>query len=142
MKVILLQDIKGLGKKYDVKEIRDGYARNFLIPKKLAAIATPAMLQQKSQVEARERQLLEKYGELAKKLEKEKIKFSVKVGEKNEVFGSITKADIKKALEAKGFNNIEIELTHPLKILGEHLVEANLGRGIRAKIKVVLEPLE
>jgi len=139
MRVILLQDIKSLGRKNDVKDVNDGYARNFLIPKKLAAPLTAEAREQKKQLEEKKQKLITKLKETAKKIANETLVFPVKTGEKNEVFGSVTKDDIKKALEKKGYETQRIVLAHPLKALGEYLVEVDFGRGIRAKVKITLQ---
>jgi large subunit ribosomal protein L9 len=148
MKVIILQDIKGIGKKFDIKEIKDGYARNFLIPRGLAKIATDSSIKEletkKSALEKREKELKLKLESLAKKLSEREFVFSLNVGKKGEVFGSITKEDLKTRIDADVNadlheyieNNLEIKLEKPIKIIGEHQVEINLGKGIKTTIKL------
>lgn len=75
---------------------------------------------------------------VASEIEKLNLEFKLKGGEKGEVFGSVTKAEIKKSLGEKGFTDLEVLLTHPLKTSGEQEVEVNLGEGIRAKLKLLL----
>lgn len=152
MKVILLENIKSLGNKYDVKEIKEGYARNFLFPRKLAKIATETAIKelelQKIKQEQQEQKLKLKAEKLAKDLSGREFKFEIKTGKKDEIFGSITKDKIKKALAENGIK-AEVLLDKPLKTLGEHQVEINLhplpiyrcgglGKGVKSEIKVVL----
>mgnify|MGYP001066690640 CR=1 FL=1 len=143
MKVILLQDIPKLGKKFEVKEVSDGYARNFLLPKKLAQIATQKALTQlkekKALLEKKREEKIKNLEEIAKKLKEIKLDFALKEGDKKEIFGSVSKLEIIKSLKNKGFTeaeNWEIKLERPLKTKGEHKVEINLGEGIKTEIKI------
>ncbi len=136
MKIILLQDIKKVGCKFEVKEVPDGYARNFLIARKLAAIATPEMLAQKHQLEERDQEIIEKYQKLAKALPLKTFAFTVKAGKDNSIFSSVTKDDIKCALREKGVEPEDVLLSRPIKALGAHEIELVLGRGIKTKIKI------
>lgn len=148
MKVILLQNINGVGKKLEIKNVSDGYARNYLIPKGLARIATNEVvkdIQIKTVVEKKHKEETEKELEkFANILDGKDFHFYPKVGAKKEVFGSVTKKDIEEIIIKKlpekiyGKIKIEVNLPKPLKTLGEHEVEINLGSGIRKKIKVVL----
>ena len=142
MKIILLQTIKGLGNKFDIKQVKDGYARNFLLPRGLAKIATEQVIKeletQKAAWEKGEQEIKTKLEALAKELSSQEFKFTLKTGKKGEVFGSVTKDDIKSKLSMP---DIEIELERPIKTLGEHQVEIDLGKGIKAKVKVITEPL-
>jgi len=140
MKVILSEDIKGLGKKFEVKEVKNGYARNFLIPENLAAAATENNLkilsQQKAAQERQEKELIEKLKKTADQLKELVLDFPLKAGETGRVFGSVSALEIKKALENSGYQNFEVLLEKPIKELGEHQVEINLGEGIRVKVKI------
>ncbi|MEE8131846.1 MAG: 50S ribosomal protein L9 [Candidatus Paceibacterota bacterium] len=141
MQVILLQDIETLGKKFDIKQVKDGYARNFLIPRKLVKVADSAAIKQleaqKAKIEQQEQEFKAKAEKLAKDLKDQKFDFYVKTGKKKEVFGSINKEDIKKSLAEKGIE-AEILLDKPFKALGEYKVEIDLGRGIKTKIDITL----
>lgn len=139
MKVLLLQDVKKVGRKHDIKEVSDGYARNFLIVRKLAVPADASALKLKAELEKQEQELVVKYSAAASKLKNEILEFPVRSGSKGEVFGSVTAADIKKALEAKGFSDFEVELEQSLRFLGEREVEIAFGKGIRGKVKVKLQ---
>jgi len=143
MKVILLEDIRGLGKRNDVKEVSGGYARNFLLPKKLAEVATGAALKRmaelKSKMDAEHEKLVTKLKAEAEKIKNEKLFFKVKTGEKGEVFGSVTARDIERELAERGIPETEAELKKPLKVLGEHTVEVNLGEGVKVEVSVLLE---
>ncbi len=148
MKVIFLKDIKGVGKKFDVKNVSDGYARNFLFPQGLAKIATEEAVKnleaQKAAAAKEEEKNKSELIALAKNFESKEFEFKVKTGDKGEVFGSVAKSDIKTQIYADvktdlhGYdeNNIEVELDRPIKKLGEHRVEVNLGKGIKANLKI------
>jgi large subunit ribosomal protein L9 len=138
MKVLLLQDVRGVGRKNEVKEVTDGYARNFLIARKLAVAANEQAMKYKSEVDANEQALIKKYQTLAEKIGKESFELSVKTGGKGEVFGSVTKEDIRKHLSERGFTEGEVVLPKPIKSTGEHLVEINFGKGIVGKLKVIV----
>lgn len=145
MKVILLGDVKNLGKKFDIKNVSDGYARNFLLPKKMVQIATPAALTklkiQKELEEKNRSKKLDELKKLVKSLENQELTFALKVGGKGEVFGSVNSEKIAEALKDKGFKvkKEQIKLDVPLKSLGEHLVEIKLDREVETKIKVKIE---
>ena len=146
MRVILREDVKGLGAKYEVKEVSDGYARNFLFPKNLAKPATPGALKELSIVKANKE--LEEAGTkkhlegIAKELASRTFVFPLKVDQSGKVFGSVTKEAILKAIRSSGLitkERVEIKLPHPLKELGEYEVEAGLKKGIKAVFKVRLQ---
>lgn len=138
MKVVLLQDVKGVGRKMEVKNVSDGYARNFLIPRKMAIVADKQAMNLKTQAGIQEQALLAQLRGKAARLEKEILEFALKTGKSGEVFGSVKKEEIKKALQERGFGDCEILLPQPLKTLGERQVEINFGRGIRGKARVIL----
>lgn len=150
MKVILSEDIKGLGKKFEVKEVKDGYAKNFLIPKNLVKPANEANLEiiarQKAVWEQKEKEILEHLEKIAGELKSAVLDFSLKVGESGQAFGSVNAAEIIKALNgldifkkySEEIKNFEVMLEKPIKELGERLVEINLGKGIKSKIKVIV----
>ncbi|MEK7086825.1 MAG: 50S ribosomal protein L9 [Patescibacteria group bacterium] len=143
MKVILLKDIKGVGQKLDVKEVKDGYARNFLLAKELAEAAMENALQKlehQKKIRAAERQkMIEKLKIEAGKIEGIILKFKMKTGEKGEIFGSVSRKDIEIELSRKGYKNLKVELEKPIKTIGEHTVPIDLGEGIKIKLKVITE---
>lgn len=143
MKVIVLEDVKGLGRKFEIKNVSDGYARNFLLPRKLVQIATNEAIkrlnQQKEIFEKEHHELLSKLKEEAAKISGQRLVFKLATGDKNEVFGSVNERDIELELKEKGFANIKAYLPKALKSIGEQEVEVDLGEGIKAKVKVEVE---
>ncbi|NLI70498.1 MAG: 50S ribosomal protein L9 [Firmicutes bacterium] len=145
MKVILIEDVDRLGRKGDVKNVADGYARNFLLPRKLAHEATPARLkeaekwqEQRRQKDAREEKIAR---EMAESLDNKEIIFKRPAGKEGKLFGSVTASDIASLLEEEGFKtdkrNIEIE--EPLKRIGTHDVTLKLRAGVFSTIRVTIE---
>ena len=140
MKVILLQDIRAMGKKNDVKTVSDGYAHNFLFPKKLALPATPENMTKRHILAAQEEHALVKLREDAGAMEKETFVFVLKKGAEGEVFSSITKDAIARALKEKGYAGIKsVDLRAPIKKIGAHAVAVHLERGIASTVTVVAQ---
>ncbi len=145
MKVILQKDVKGIGKIGDVKEVKEGYARNFLLAKNLAMIATPAALIDWEKKNSQKRQALEarirELKKIASLAAQEIFVFQLKADAKGSVFGSVSANDVKKSLMKK-FPKIdwEIEMKKPLKILGEVTVQADLGEGVKTDLKIEIRP--
>jgi len=146
MKVLLVKDVKSLGKAGEVKEVKDGYGKNFLIAKGFAKHATPEIIEEHkkmmAQKEAEEKAELERLKELAKKLDKLEIIVKKKVGENGHLFGAVTKEEIAEALKAE--HGIEIDKKHitdkkVIKSVGEHEVDLKLGHGIHATLHVDVE---
>ncbi len=144
MRVVLLQDIKKVGRKFEVKNVADGYARNFLIPRGLAKIATEKILSElegeRRNAEKQMEALKRRVNEFVSNLGANPIVFRLKIGKGNTVFGSVTSEAIEEKL--KDFFNdgdIKISLQWPLKTLGEHQVLVDFGRGVEAKIKILIE---
>ena len=142
MRVVLLQNIEGLGHKFDVKEVKSGYVRNFLLPQKLVEIATTTTIKE---LEKRKVLWAEKHKEVVAALQKKVdglkdagFDFTLKVGEKDEVFSSVNQKDIEKSLKEKGFDKVEVELKKPIKEIGEHQVQVNFGEGIKVKLKIIV----
>lgn len=145
MKVILLEDIKTLGKAGDVCEVSDGYARNFLIPKKKGVEATSDNLNnlklKKANDEKVARENLENAQELAKQLEDTVVTMKVKVGEGGKLFGAIASKEISAAvLDQTGLDvdKKKIVLADPIKTLGEHQIKVKLHKDVSATLKVIV----
>jgi large subunit ribosomal protein L9 len=148
MKVILLQDIDNIGKKYDIKAVKDGYARNFLIPNKLVKLATKSAILsieelKKKEVKKSEERLVE-VQKSASELDGQEIEFLVKTGEDDQLFEAITRLKIAKKLKEMGFKikKNQIVLDKPIKELGEFSVKVNLDHQLEAKILLIVEPEE
>ncbi|AWI33481.1 50S ribosomal protein L9 [Helicobacter apodemus] len=146
MKVLLLQDVKGLGKKGEICEVKDGYGKNYLIAKKMADFATNTVInryrsaQKKAlEIAAEEKALVEM---TAKKIAEITLKISQKVGANGSLYGAITKEDIAQSLLENHHLNIDkktLELKNPIKSTGVYEVEVKLGQGICAVLKVDVE---
>jgi large subunit ribosomal protein L9 len=147
MKVILIDEIRGLGTRGDVVNVKDGYARNYLLPKNLAREATPGNLKSVEQERKKWALLAQKEKEQASKAAESvkgtKIVVHKRVGENGQLFGSVTANEIADALMAKGLDvdKRRIELTHPIKNLGTHDVEVRLHRDVTAQIQVEVAPI-
>ena len=121
----------------DIKDVSDGYARNFLFPKNLALPATKENLAKREHWAESEKETVKQLEELVRQLAEEKLEFKIATGEKGEVFGSITAKDIKLALLERGYpKELEVTLEKPIRETGERQVEISLGRGIESKIFV------
>lgn len=144
MKVILLQNVVGLGKKDDIKDVSDGYARNFLLPRGLAAPLTPAALKEaetrKAAQTARIQKEIETAKILAEKIGKIKLAIKAKANEEKELFGSVDASQIAEALKEQGIETTknQILLEEPIKKLGDYKVKIDLGHEIivEADLKV------
>lgn len=142
VEVILLEDVKGLGKEGDVVTVADGYARNFLIPRKKAAWVTEATRRmiEKRQREKETRLAAERAEAeaLAKKLSEISCTIVMKAGEEGKLFGSVTSHQVAEALKQMGFSvdKNQIELEQPIKELGVYTVPIKLHHGIKASVKV------
>ena len=145
MKVIFNTDVRGQGRKGELKEVSDGYARNYLLPRKLAAEATADNINALKQKEkARARQIeLEKAqaAENAKKLEGVQVIVRAKAGEKGKLFGAVTSAEISKALREQFDIDIEknkIVQAEPIKTFGAYSVKAKFGYEINGTINLLV----
>ena len=143
MKVLLIKDVKSLGKKGEVKEVKDGYGKNFLIGKGFARHATPEILAQHAQDEVIVAENLEKEVNVLKaiavKLDKAEIIITKKLGQNGHLFGSVTKEEVATALQEQ--HGIEIDKKHinekaPIKTVGEHDLDFKLGHGLHATLHV------
>ena len=145
MKVILQQDVRGQGKKGQLVEVSDGYARNFLLPKKLAVPATAENINtMKLQEKARQAQMAAEKAEaqaLAEKLKSIQVKLTAKAGEGGRLFGAVTSKEIAEALSAQHGLNIaktKLVLDEPIKSCGGYQIKAKLGYEIMGTVKVMV----
>ncbi|MCW8894269.1 MAG: 50S ribosomal protein L9 [Sulfurimonas sp.] len=143
MKVLLIKDVKSLGKKGEVKEVKDGYGKNFLIGKGFAKLATSEVLEQHKENEkiaaAELAAEIASLKELAVKLDKAEIIITKKLGQNGHLFGSVTKDEIATALKEQ--HDIEIDKKHInekslIKTIGEHDLDFKLGHGLHAVLHV------
>lgn len=147
MKVILTEEIRGLGTRGDVVNVKDGYARNFLLPKNLAREATPGNMKSIEQERKKWALLAQQEKDAAQKAADKvkgvKITVEKRVGENGQLFGSVTANEIADALEAKGIDvdKRRIELAHAIKSVGVHEVDVRLHRDVTAHIQVEVVPM-
>ncbi|MDF2538935.1 MAG: hypothetical protein K0S76_1956 [Herbinix sp.] len=146
MEIILIQDVKALGKKGEIVKVSDGYARNFILPKKLGMEATKQNLYElKMQKDAelkKQKELLDEAKELAKKLEGITIKLTVKAGEGGRTFGSISSKEIAAAVKEQfgyDFDKKKLQLNDPIKNAGTYTVPIKLHPQVTAEMKVMVE---
>ncbi len=145
MKVVLLQDVKGQGKKGEVVEVNEGYARNFLIKKGMAEVATATKIndikQKKAAADFHHEEEVKATRELAKEINGKNFTVKIKAGQGGKVFGSVTGANIAEALQAAGYkiDKKKVALSSPIKTLGEYEVDLKLMESISAKIRVTVE---
>jgi large subunit ribosomal protein L9 len=143
MRVILLQDVEGLGKAGDLKDVANGYARNFLLPRRLAAGATPELLANHQQRVAAEQRKLEKQAEQnrqqAERLGQISLTFKARVGRQGRLYGSITSQDIAAGLRESEGISIDrrvIDLPNPIRALGTYMVPVKIAQKLEPKITV------
>ena len=145
MKVILLQDIKGTGKKGDICEVSDGFAQNFLLKTGKAKIANNSAInenqQQKAAKDFHYNQDKQNAQQLAEKLKNVTLNFSIKGGDNGKIFGSLTSAEIADQLNKDGYkvSKKQIVLASPIKYAGRYSIDIKLFVGVLAKITVVVE---
>ena len=142
MEVIFVKDLKGQGKKGDIKLVKDGYATNFLIKNGIAVAKTSTNLHNleiaKKQEMAKDLENRKKEEKIKKTLERLTLEFKVKTGEHDRVFGSISVKQIKQKLEDYNIDKNMIDMKTPLSSLGYHNVSINLYKDIKANVKVLL----
>ena len=143
MQVILLQDVDGLGKVGDLKDVTNGYARNYLLPRRLAAGATASLVANRTQRIATEQRKQEKQNEqnrqLAERLNQVKLTFRAKVGTQGRLYGSITSQDIANALREAEEITVDrraIELAEPIRALGNFTIPVRVASQVESKITV------
>jgi large subunit ribosomal protein L9 len=139
MKVVFLQDVPNVAKAGEIKEVADGYGRNFLIPRKLAALASPQAISQVKTGDKAQARTEEELGELAQQLEGKEVSLKAHAGAKERLYGSITSADIAAELEsATGLvvDKRKIELEKPIHKLGSYELTVKLGKDTTPKITV------
>jgi len=146
MEVILREHVDNLGKRGDVVKVAEGYARNFLLPRKLALAVTEGNKRQidreKKVAEARDAEEKLQAETLAQRISALEIEIARRVGENDALYGSVTSADIAQALQAKGFEieKKRIHLGEPLKALGETTIPVKVHREVTAQLKVKVVP--
>lgn len=144
MKVIFIKDLKGQGKKNEIKEVKDGYGRNFLIKNGYAIAANEENVKSHNRELKREAdeelETIKKCEEIKKQLAKISLEFKVKTGAMDKVFGSVSSKSITDELKKKGFNidKKSVMIKEPIATLGTHIVELELHKKVIAEVKVIL----
>jgi len=153
MKIILLKDVEKLGKKNDIKNVADGYARNFLIPKKLAVLATKseiAKLAEQKKIEAEKaEEELKLYQELASQIDGLELEISAKIAEEGKLFGTVTTSQIAEKLkenlsgskalqEGLEIKKEQVKLEQPIKEIGEYEATIEFPHNLEVKVKVIV----
>lgn len=149
MKMILLADVKSLGKKGDLVDVADGYGQNFLIPKKLAAPATDGAVAKRvkemADQSSKKSREVEQARALAASLEVKPLLIKMKVGNNGKLFGSVTASDISKAIKEQFGVTLDkkvLDIPSSLRAIGEHSVKARVYKGVDAKISVTIQAEE
>ena len=147
MQVILKQDVDKIGRRGDIVDVSRGYVRNFLVPRNLAEVATPAKMEEAQRVMAeiaeRDRRMAERAGEIAATLNKSVITIEARTGEDERIFGSITPANIAQAIERARGLRIDrrlIRLEEPIRSLGTHQIPVQVHGDVEASVKVIVVP--
>lgn len=144
MKIILLKDVENIGKKNELKNVSNGYARNFLFPKKLAKPATKRAIEelekQKEIEEKKAEEALKATQELVEKIDGQEIEVPMKLDEQGNLYGSVNEVEISKILKEKNFdvNKKQIKIPQPIKEIGEHPVTILFDHGLEAEIKIIV----
>jgi len=144
MRVILLQDVEKVGKKYEVKDVKDGYARNFLIPKGLAKLATKQALERVEKQKEIEKQKIEEelkeIQKIASSIDEFEVIIPVKVGEEQQLFEKINTQKISEKLKELGFEikKEQIDLAEPIKELGEFPIKIKFEHNLESEIRVII----
>jgi large subunit ribosomal protein L9 len=143
MRVILLDNVVGLGRAGDIKNVKDGYARNYLLPQKLVEMATKSKENHLKRIASALTEKAKQYYEnalaLKEGIEKEVIQIHAKAGEEGKLFGSITSMDLSRVLKEKGFDiDRKKILIDNIKEIGEHSARIKLDEGVMATIKVTV----
>lgn len=146
MKVFLKSDVPGVGKANEVKDVSNGYARNYLFPRGLAVQATKGRIRAAEDYEEnqqqREQRLRERALKIAEQLRETPLKFRVKAGETGRLYGSITSADVAQKLGhflGMEFDKRWLKMDRPIRNVGEHVVEVKLQGGVRGQARVLVE---
>ena len=145
MKVILQKDVKDVGKVGELVSVSEGFARNFLFPRKLAAEATEKRVKEydhlKRVAEVKMKKMVEERKAILSKMNGISVKFKVAAADSDKIFGSITNADISKELTKQGFSvdRRDIHMDEQIKVLGNHKAMIRMGEGQEATIQVVVE---
>ena len=147
MQVILKQDVDKIGRRGDIVDVSRGYVRNFLVPRNLAEVATPAKMEEAqremAEIAERDRRMAERAGEIAETLNKSVITIEARTGEDERIFGSITPANIAQAIErARGLriDRRRIRLEEPIRSLGTHQIPVQVHGDVEASVKVIVVP--
>ena len=147
MQVILKQDVEKIGQRGDIVDVSRGYVRNFLVPRGLAEVATPAKMEEAqrrmAEAEERNRRMAERANEIAERLNKSVITIEARTGEDERLFGSITAANIVSAIEkARGIrlDRRRVKLDEPIRALGTHQVPIQVHGDVEASVKVIVVP--
>ena len=145
MKVILQKDVKDVGKVGDLVNVSEGFARNFLFPRKLAAEATEKRVKEwehlKRVAEVQKKKVVAERQAALAKLNGVSVKFKVSAADSDKIFGSVTTTDISKELEKSGHSvgRRDIHLEDQIKVLGTHKATVRMGEGLEATVQVVVE---
>ncbi len=144
MKVILLKDVENVGKKYEIKEVKAGFARNFLIPQNSVKLANRKnLVWLKAQKEMMEKEIeedLKKIQHVASTIDGVEVNFAVKVGPEGQLFESINNVKMSEKLKEMGFDvkKSQINLANPIKELGEFPVKINLDHNLEAEVRLII----
>lgn len=144
MKVILLKDIENIGKKYEIKDVKDGYAKNFLLPQDLVKLATKDAIKwvesQKEVMEKEAEEELKKIQEMASQIDGIEVNVPMKVGEDGQLFESVNSAKIAEKLKEMGYEvkKSKINLVKPIKEMGEFPVKINLDHNLEVEVRVLV----
>ena len=149
MKVVLLKDVRNIGKRDDIVTVSDGYARNFLFPQKLAAEATPGALKEiqrkRAAQDAREAEMLAEARKKADALKDQVITLEVKCGEKGRLYGSVTSAEVAEALEKQHGVKVDkrkIDIGDPIRETGVRTMSVWLYSGVTTPMKLDVQPMK
>lgn len=145
MKVILQKDVKDVGKVGDLVNVSEGFARNFLFPRKMAAVATENKVKEyehlKRVAEAKKKKAVAERKELLNKMTGVAVRFKMAAAESEKIFGSVTSSDISKELDKLGYSvdRRDIHIDEQIKVLGNHRATIRLGEGLEATLQIVVE---
>jgi large subunit ribosomal protein L9 len=148
MKVILKRDVKGLGRDGDLKEVKDGYARNFLLPTGAAVLADKGAIanweRHREQREERDRALRAEAEATAEKLRELKLEIPVKAGERGRLFGAVTSHQVADAINRSGIelDRHALHLREPIKAVGEYKIDVRLMPGVESVVSLSVVPAE